>query len=93
MPGYVVDQESHKNFVLEDEATLNNVMDKAFVGFRQDASTGNLLIEILSDDDEINLPDDIIFRVDDYRTYLWTKKNLDFSWSTTRPGHLIMEVL
>lgn len=93
MPGYAVDQESHKNFVYADEATLDNVVDKAFVAFNQNATTGHLDIEILDDDTPVYLPDDIIIRVDDYRGYFWTKKNLNFSWSITRPGHLIMEVL
>lgn len=93
MPGYVVDQAAQKNFIYADEATLDNVVDKAFVGFRQDSTTGNLNIEIVEDDTPVFLPDDIIIRVDDYRAHFWTKKNLEFSWSTTRPGHLIMEVL
>lgn len=94
MPGYAVDQASHKNFVYEDEATLDNIMEKAFVGFRLDAETGNLTVEILDDDEYIiSLPDDIIIDGNDYKALFWTKKNLNFKWMPEqKPGHLIMEV-
>ena len=94
MPGYAVDQASHKNFVYEDEASLDSVMDKAFVGFRLDPNTGNLTVEIIDDDEYIiSVPDGTIVGVDDYKAFLWTKKNLNFKWlPEQRPGHLIMEV-
>lgn len=92
MPGYVVDQESHKNFIEEDEATLDNVMDKSFVGFRLDEETGNLTVEIIDNDGIVYLPDDTLIDKTDYKHLFWTKKNLNFSW-TGKPGHLIMEVL
>ena len=93
MPGYVIDQASQKNFIYEDEATLDNIMDKAFVGFRLNAETGNLTVEILDDNEYIiSLPDDIIINGNDYKALFWTKKNLDFSWKPEKPGHLIMEV-
>lgn len=93
MPGYVIDQASQKNFIYEDEATLDNIMDKAFVGFRLNAETGNLTVEILDDNEYIiSLPDDIIINGNDYKALFWTKKNLDFIWKPEKPGHLIMEV-
>ena len=93
MPGFLIHhQGEQQNFVYEDDATLDNIVDKSLVGFRIHPSTGNLTIEILGDGDKIYLPDDIIIDRNDYRALFWTKKSLDFSWTTERPGHLIMEV-
>lgn len=94
MPGYVVDQESHRNFVMADEATLDNIMDKAFWGLRFDPENGNLTAESVEDDTAVMAPqyEDITSDINEYATWFWTKKNISFSWNETRPGHLIMEV-
>jgi hypothetical protein len=94
MPGYVIEPTREANFIYEDEATLDNIQNKAFVGFRLDAVTGNLTVEIIDDDEYIiSLPDDIIIDKDDYKALFWTKKNIGFKWMPEqKPGHLIMEV-
>lgn len=94
MPGYVIEPTNEKNFVYEDEANLDNIQNKSFVGFRLDAETGNLTVEIIDDDEIIiSLPDDTIIDGNDYKALFWTKKNLNFKWlPESKPGHLIMEV-
>lgn len=93
MPGYAIDQTSHRNFIYADEATLDNIMDKTFIGFSYDAETGILNIEEIDDDAVVFLPQDNILSMEDYTAWFWTKKNLTFSWDTeSKQGHLIMEV-
>lgn len=95
MPGYAIDQAAHKNFIYADEATLDNVMEKTFIGFSYNPDNGNLNIVEIDDDSVVYLPQDNILDIDgDYKAWLWTKKNLRFSWDTTagKKGHLLMEV-
>ena len=92
MPGYVIDQSAQKNFVYADEATLDNIMDKSFVGFRHDPQTGNLTIVEIESDEVITIPEYGKNNDSDYSTWFWSKKNLSFTWDTNNPGHLIMEV-
>lgn len=93
MPGYAIDSSQHKNFVYSDEATLDNVVDKSFFGFIFDPETGNLTIKEIDDGDVVYLPEYGKNDSSDYVTWFWTKKNITFDWDTTKPGHLIMEVL
>lgn len=93
MPGYSVEPTIESNFVYADEANLDNIQNKAFVGFRLDNNTGNLTVEIIDDEETIiSIPDELIVSKNDYKQFFWTKKNLNFDWNSQKPGHLIMEV-
>jgi hypothetical protein len=92
MPGYQIDQVAHRNFIYSDEATLDNIMDKSFIGFKFDPATGNFSIEEIEGNEVITLPEYGKNNGTDYSTWFWSKKNLTFGWDTSKPGHLIMEV-
>jgi hypothetical protein len=92
MPGYVLDQSTHRNFIYSDEATLDNIMDKSFIGFKQDPKTGSFQIVEIESDEVINIPEYGKNNDEDYATWFWSKKNLSFNWDENNPGHLIMEV-
>jgi hypothetical protein len=94
MPGYAIQPSSDKNFVYQNEVNLDNIQNKAFIGFKLNNENGHFSIEIIDDDSAIiSLPDDIIIDSNDYKALFWTKKNLNFMWSPeSNPGHLIMEV-
>lgn len=93
MPGYVIDQAAQKNFVMPEEATLDNIMEKTFWGFKLNPETGDFTAEEVDSGADIQSP---VYEdntnVNEYATWFWTKKNLNFSWNTNKPGHLIMEV-
>lgn len=64
-----------------------------FYGYRIDAATGRLTVEIVNDRSTIELPVDDVLKDNQYRTWIWTKNTLQFSWSTTKKTHLKMEIL
>ena len=94
MPGYAIDPIASKSFTSSDEATVDNIINKYFVGFREDAVSGGAQIEILdTDEDIIVIPDGVMSNPNDYRLYFWTRRNIRFFFNQDNPGHLIMEVL
>jgi hypothetical protein len=64
-----------------------------FYGYRIDAATGRLTVEIVNDRSTIELPVDDVLKDNQYRTWIWTKNTLQFSWSGTKMTHLKMEIL
>jgi hypothetical protein len=66
--------------------------DKAFYGFRIDASTGRLTVDFINDGSQIDLPANDVLKDNQYRTWLWTKNTLQFSWDSTQKTHLLMEI-
>lgn len=92
MPGYVIDQEAHKNFIAADEATIDNIVDKSFWSFKMDPETSAFTATEIDDSSAVMIPEYDSYSINGNQTWFWTKKNLDFYWDSTRPGHLIMEV-
>ena len=64
-----------------------------FYGYRINAATGRLTVEIVNDRSTIELPVDDVLKDNQYRTWIWTKNTLQFSWSGTKMTHLKMEIL
>ena len=79
---------------LTNPYTIENfdVADKAFYGFRIDAATGRLTVDFINDGTQIDLPVDDVLKDNQYRTWLWTKNTLQFSWDTTQKTHILMEI-
>ena len=62
-------------------------------GIKFNQSTGALDLIRLSDGDFIKLPDDNIINEEDYTEVVWSNKLLNFSWATSHPGHLQVEIV
>lgn len=81
-------------------ASLNNpyqvtdidIADKAFYGFRINAATGQFTIDFINDGTQIDLPVDDVLKDNQYRTWLWTKSTIQFSWDDAQKTHLLMEI-
>jgi hypothetical protein len=72
--------------------TIEDLVDKAFYGIRQDIQTGRASIDKITGDEPIRLPDAFSLRPDDYRNWVWTYSTFQFSWDV-ETGRLSMEVL
>jgi hypothetical protein len=72
--------------------TLEDLVDKAFYGARQDILTGKAVIDTITGDAPIRLPNPNNVRPDDYVNWMWSNNTFRFNWDT-ETGHLLMEVL
>lgn len=66
--------------------TGTDLADKTFYGFRQDAATGNLTVEIINDGSPVVLPQYNMLSANDYRQWVWSRDTLQFQWGPS--GHL-----
>lgn len=73
-------------------SNLENLVDKAFYGVRQDANTGRAYIDIIKGDGAIRLPNEYETRSDDYLNWMWSYNTFRYSFDTNT-GRLQLEVL
>lgn len=66
--------------------------EAVFYGFKIDALAGTLSLDIINDGSVIELPTEVVDHPDDYKTWIWTKNTLQFSWSASKNTHLLMEI-
>ena len=66
---------------------------KVAYGFKYNLSNGHLDVIRHDDGSFVKLGDDSIINTDDYAPVVWTDKLLRFSWSTSYPGHLQVEIV
>ncbi|NBR35777.1 MAG: hypothetical protein EBT80_00040 [Chitinophagales bacterium] len=78
--------------VIVEPETLSEVYGRVFYGLRYNPATGVAYFEKIENDEIISLPDPNSISVDDYQTWLSSKKYLDFTWETATSSNLIMEV-
>ena len=71
---------------------LENLVDKAFYGLRQDVGTGRAYIDIIKGDGAIRLPNEYETRSDDYLNWMWSYNTFRYSFDTNT-GRLQLEVL
>ena len=64
-----------------------------FYGYRIDAQTGRLTVEIINDGTAVELPADDVLKDNQYRTWIWSKNTLQFEWRDPKKTHLQMEIL
>lgn len=72
--------------------TLEDLVDKAFYGLRQDTETGQAFIDIIKGDEPIRLPSEFETRSDDYLNWMWSYNTFRYSFDQTT-GRLQLEVL
>jgi len=73
-------------------SNIENLVDKAFYGVRQDTSTGRAYIDIIKGDEPIRLPNEFETRSDDYLNWMWSYNTFRYSFDTNT-GRLQLEVL
>lgn len=64
-----------------------------FYGYRINASTGRLTVDVINDGSTVELPANDVLKDNQYRTWIWSKNTLQFEWSSTKKTHLKMEIL
>jgi hypothetical protein len=78
--------------IIVEPETLSEIYGRVFYGLRYDPSTGVAYFEVIERDEIITLPSADDISVDDYQSWLSSKKYLDFTWETATSSNLIMEV-
>jgi hypothetical protein len=73
-------------------AGIEDLVDKAFYGLRQNRLTGKASIDTITGDEPIRLPDAYSVRTDDYVNWMWSYSTFRYSYDI-ETGHLLMEVL
>ena len=84
-----------QEFIEIDEnysTTIEDLVDKAFYGLRQDVETGQAFIDIIKGDEPIRLPSEFETRPDDYLNWMWSYNTFRYSFDT-ETGRLQLEVL
>ncbi len=66
---------------------------KRAYGFLYNPTTGAIDVVRHDDGDFVKLTDNNIIRDDDYTKVVWSNKLLNFSWASTFPGHLQVEIV
>lgn len=66
---------------------------KIAYGLKYDVATGSFQVVRHDDGSFVKLRDDSIIRDDDYAQVVWSDKLLGFSWATSYPGHLQVEIV
>ena len=93
MPGFAKPEPSTGELVGNvDPFNINDVGTQTFYGFKYDALTAKLTVEKINDGSVVALPASDSVSADDYKQWVWTKKNLDFSWNGSKKTHLLTEV-
>ncbi len=72
--------------------TIEDLVDKAFYGLRQDTETGQAFIDIIKGDEPIRLPSESETRPDDYLNWMWSYNTFRYTFNQTT-GRLQLEVL
>lgn len=92
MPGFAKPQDLTNNSTIVGETPfVDDIANKVFYGFRYYKDTGKLILEILSGEDPVTLPLDDVINDLDYRQWIFTQKELNFSWNDSN-SHMLVEV-
>lgn len=80
------------NAIIIEPDTVSDLYGRVFYGLRYDPATGAAYFEKIEEDEIIELPQANNISVDEYQTWLSSKKYLSFTWETATSSNLIMEV-
>ena len=72
--------------------TIEDLVDKAFYGVRQNKETGQAFIDIITGEDPIVLPTSYETRSGDYLNWMWSYNTFRYSFDNAT-GRLQLEVL
>jgi hypothetical protein len=93
MPGFAK-PEPNTNQVIgnADFFNINDVGDQTFYGFKYNPLTAKLTVEEINDGSPVVLPTSESLNPNDYKQWVWTKRNLSFQWNSANKSHLLTEV-
>lgn len=93
MPGFAKPEPTSGSVISSaDSFNVNDVADQTFYGFKYDAPTGKLTVEKINDGSPVVLPTSESVNPNDYKHWVWTRRNLSFSWNNSNKSHLLTEV-
>jgi hypothetical protein len=93
MPGFAKSEPTTNDLVGNvDSFNINDVGDQSFYGFKYDPITAKLTVEKINDGTPVSLPVEGVIKSNDYKQWVWTKRNLSFSWNSSNKSHLLTEV-
>lgn len=84
-----------QEFIEIDEGyseTIEDLVDKAFYGLRQNTETGQAYIDIINGDEPIRLPDEYEVTSTSYLNWMWSYNTFRYSFNN-ETGRLLLEVL
>jgi hypothetical protein len=84
-----------QEFIEIDEGyseTIEDLVDKAFYGLRQNTETGQAYIDIINGDEPIRLPDEYEVTSTSYLNWMWSYNTFRYSFDNAT-GRLLLEVL
>jgi len=73
-------------------STLEDLVDKAFYGLKQNTETGQAYIDIINGDAPIRLPDEFEVTSTSYLNWMWSYNTFRYSFDQ-ETGRLLLEVL
>ena len=76
----------------EYSETIEDLVDKAFYGLRQNTETGQAYIDIINGDSTIVLPDEYETTSTSYLNWMWSYNTFRYSFDNAT-GRLLLEVL
>ena len=72
--------------------TIEDLVDKAFYGLKQNTETGQAYIDIINGDAPIRLPDEFEVTSTSYLNWMWSYNTFRYSFNQ-ETGRLLLEVL
>ena len=75
-----------------NQVTDLSFANNTFYGFKIIADTGKFYVNVINDGSTVELPVDDVLKDNQYRTWIWTKNTVQFSWDGTKKTHLKMEI-
>jgi hypothetical protein len=72
--------------------TIEDLVDKAFYGLKQNTETGQAYIDIINGDAPIRLPDEFEVTSTSYLNWMWSYNTFRYSFDQ-ETGRLLLEVL
>ncbi len=81
---------SQGGIFLGTDLTLD-LSNKNFYGFKFNNKTGDLVVDVVSRDGVVKLPEEGFLNSDDYKQFFWSSHAINFYFDSK--GHLIMEIL
>lgn len=93
MPGFAKPEPGANDLVGNvDTFNINDVGDQTFYGFKYNPITAKLTVEEINDGSPVTLPAETSVSLDDYKQWVWTKRDLSFQWNSSNKSHLLTEV-
>ena len=93
MPGFAKPEPGANDLVGNvDTFNINDVSDQTFYGFKYNPITAKLTVEEINDGSPVTLPTETAVSSNDYKQWVWTKRDLSFRWNSSNTSHLLTEV-